>query len=154
MATQSEYELETQLVEQLVGMHYEPVNVTDEVSMKANLKKQIEIHNRLEAAPLTDSEFYRIFQHLTKGNEVIDRARTLRDRYHLQREDGTEKWLSFINKEEWCQNEFQVTRQVKQFNAEQNTRKTRFDVTLLINGLPLVQIELKRRGLGLSLIHI
>jgi type I restriction enzyme R subunit len=66
------------------------------------------------------------------------------------RDDGTEKWLSFINKEEWCQNEFQVTSQVKQFNAEQNTRKTRFDVTLLINGLPLVQIELKRRGLGLK----
>jgi type I site-specific restriction-modification system R (restriction) subunit len=58
--------------------------------------------------------------------------------------------FSFINKEEWCQNEFQVTSQVKQFNAEQNTRKTRFDVTLLINGLPLVQIELKRRGLGLK----
>lgn len=150
MATQSEYELETQLVEQLIGMHYEPVNVTDENSMKANLKKQIEIHNRLEAAPLTDSEFNRIFLHLTKGNEVIDRARTLRDRYQLLREDSTEKWLSFINKEEWCQNEFQVTRQVKQFNAEQNTRKTRFDVTLLINGLPLVQIELKRRGLGLK----
>lgn len=150
MATQSEYELETQLVEQLVGMHYEQVFVTDEASMKANLKKQIEIHNRLETAPLTDTEFNRVFQHLTKGNEVIDRARTLRDRYHLQREDGTEKWLSFINKEEWCQNEFQVTRQVKQFNAEQNSRKTRFDVTLLINGLPLVQIELKRRGLGLK----
>lgn len=150
MATQSEYELETQLVEQLVGMHYEQVFVTDEASMKANLKKQIEIHNRLETAPLTDSEFNRIFMHLTKGNEVIDRARTLRDRYQLLREDGTEKWLSFINKEEWCQNEFQVTRQVKQFNAEQNTRKTRFDVTLLINGLPLVQIELKRRGLGLK----
>ncbi|EKN5983307.1 type I restriction endonuclease subunit R [Yersinia enterocolitica] len=150
MATQSEYELETQLVEQLVGMHYEPVNVTDEASMKANLKKQIEIHNRLESVPLTDNEFNRIFLHLTKGNEVIDRARTLRDRYQLLREDGTEKWLSFINKEEWCQNEFQVTRQVKQFNAEQNSRKTRFDVTLLINGLPLVQIELKRRGLGLK----
>lgn len=150
MATQSEYELETQLVEQLVGMHYEQVFVTDEASMKANLKKQIEIHNRLESVPLTDSEFNRIYLHLTKGNEVVDRARTLRDRYQLLREDGTEKWLSFINKEEWCQNEFQVTRQVKQFNAEQNTRKTRFDVTLLINGLPLVQIELKRRGLGLK----
>jgi type I restriction enzyme R subunit len=50
MATQSEYELETQLVNQLVGMHYELVNVTDETSMKANLRKQIEIHNRLEAA--------------------------------------------------------------------------------------------------------
>lgn len=150
MATQSEYELETQLVNQLVGMHYELVNVTDETSMKANLRKQIEIHNRLEAPPLTDSEFNRVFLHLTKGNEVIDRARILRDRYQLLRDDGTEKWLSFINKDEWCQNEFQVTRQVKQYNAEQNTRKTRFDVTLLINGLPLVQIELKRRGLGLK----
>lgn len=49
MATQSEYELETQLVNQLVGMHYELVNATDETSMKANLRKQIEIHNRLEA---------------------------------------------------------------------------------------------------------
>ncbi|MDF3721777.1 type I restriction endonuclease, partial [Enterobacter hormaechei] len=124
MATQSEYELEAQLVEQLVGMHYERVNVTDETSMKANLRKQIEIHNRLESAPLTDSEFNRIFLHLTKGNEVIDRAKILRDRYQLLRDDGTEKWLSFINKEEWCQNEFQVTSQVKQFNAEQNTRKT------------------------------
>ncbi|HHC2755903.1 TPA: type I restriction endonuclease subunit R [Klebsiella pneumoniae] len=150
MATQSEYELETQLVEQLVGMHYERVNVTDETSMKANLRKQIEIHNRLESSPLTDGEFNRIFLHLTKGNEVIDRAKILRDRYQLLRDDGTEKWLSFINKEEWCHNEFQVTSQVKQFNAEQNTRKTRFDVTLLINGLPLVQIELKRRGLGLK----
>ena len=71
MATQSEYELETQLVNQLVGMHYELVNVTDETSMKANLRKQIEIHNRLEAAPLTNSEFNRIFLHLTKGNEAI-----------------------------------------------------------------------------------
>ena len=97
MATQSEYELEAQLVEQLVGMHYERVNVTDETSMKANLRKQIEIHNRLEAAPLTDSEFNRVFLHLTKGNEVIDRARILRDRYQLLRDDGTEKWLSFIN---------------------------------------------------------
>ncbi|HGN8933074.1 TPA: hypothetical protein ACK1J1_005481 [Klebsiella pneumoniae] len=52
MATQSEYELEAQLVEQLVGMHYERVNVTDETSMKANLRKQIEIHNRLESSPL------------------------------------------------------------------------------------------------------
>ncbi|WP_130056484.1 type I restriction endonuclease, partial [Escherichia coli] len=150
MATQSEYELEAQLVKQLVGMHYERVNVTDETSMKANLRKQIEIHNRLESSPLTDGEFNCIFLHLTKGNEVIDRAKILRDRYQLLRDDGTEKWLSFINKEEWCQNEFQVTSQVKQFNAEQNTRKTRFDVTLLINGLPLVQIELKRRGLGLK----
>ncbi|WP_254058676.1 hypothetical protein [Klebsiella pneumoniae] len=75
MATQSEYELEAQLVEQLVGMHYERVNVTDETSMKANLRKQIEIHNRLESSPLTDGEFNRIFLHLTKGNEVIDRAK-------------------------------------------------------------------------------
>lgn len=61
MATQSEYELETQLVEQLVGMHYERVNVTDEASMKVNLRKQIEVHNRLETSPLTDGEFNRIF---------------------------------------------------------------------------------------------
>ena len=151
MATQSEYELETALIKQLTGnLHYELVEVNDEASMKANLKLQLEIHNRLEHAPLTDAEFNRVFLHLTKGTTVFDRAKTLRDRYRLERDDGTEKWLSFINKDEWCRNEFQVTSQVKQYNAEQNSRKTRFDVTLLINGLPLVQIELKRRGLGLK----
>ena len=151
MATQSECELELALISQLTDeLGYKWVNVHDEATMKINLKRQLEIHNRLEAFPLSDGEFNRVFLHLTKSNNAFDRASTLRDRYALIRDDGTEKWLSFINKEEWCCNEFQVTNQVRQYNAEQQTRRTRFDVTLLINGLPLVQIELKRRGLELK----
>lgn len=151
MATQSEYELEQALIKQLTeNMHYEWVNVHDEASMKANLKRQLEIHNKLTKEPLTEAEFSRIFSHLTQGGTVFERAKTLRDRYPLHRDDGTEKWISFINKEDWCRNEFQVTNQVKQYNVEQQSRRTRFDVTILINGLPLVQIELKRRGLELK----
>ena len=64
----------------------------------------------------------------------------------LNRDDGTTFYLEFLNIEHWCQNEYQVTHQV----TNQGKYKNRYDVTLLINGLPLVQIELKRRGLKLK----
>ncbi|MDX4945472.1 type I restriction endonuclease subunit R [Providencia manganoxydans] len=149
--TQSEFELEQDLIQRLTtDLHYDWVDVHDEASMKANLRVQIEVHNKLQHASLTDGEFERIYLHLTAGNTVFERAKVLRDYYSLSRDDGSTKWIRFINKEDWCCNEFQVTNQVRQYNAQQQTRKTRFDVTLLINGLPLVQIELKRRGLELK----
>ncbi|MBC5792014.1 type I restriction endonuclease subunit R [Providencia sp. JUb39] len=149
--TQSEFELEQDLIQHLTtDLHYNWVDVHDEASMKNNLRQQIEIHNKLQHLPLTDGEFERVYLHLTAGNTVFERAKVLRDYYTLSRDDGTQKWIRFINQEDWCCNEFQVTNQVRQYNAEQQTRKTRFDVTILINGLPLVQIELKRRGLELK----
>ena len=65
---------------------------------------------------------------------------------HLLKDDGTSSYIEFLNQEHWCQNQFQVTQQV----TMEGTYKNRYDVTLLINGLPLVQIELKRRGLELK----
>src|SRR5690554_6437924 len=64
----------------------------------------------------------------------------------LQRDDSTRKNIEFINMGKWCQNRFQVTSQITQTGAYEN----RYDVTILINGLPLVQIELKRRGIELK----
>ncbi|MDP5078517.1 MAG: type I restriction endonuclease subunit R, partial [Nonlabens sp.] len=86
-----------------------------------------------------------ILNHLEKGN-VFEKAKTLRDRFHITRENGDSFYVRFFDKEDWNTNLFQVTNQITQ----EGTYKNRYDVTLLINGLPLVQIELKRRGLEIK----
>lgn len=140
--TQSEPELEQQLIDRLTGLGYEPVTLRNAEDLKANLKTQLEKHNGIT---LSDTEFKSILNHLDKGN-VFDRAKRLRDKMELRRDDGTTFYLELLNTEHWCQNQYQVTNQITQ----QGKYKNRYDVTLLINGLPLVQIELKRRGLELK----
>jgi type I restriction enzyme R subunit len=142
MATQSEAQLEESLVARLGTLGWERVTLPDEAALIANLKAQLEAHNGIR---LTANEFARVLNHLDKGN-VFDRARTLRDRYQLTREDGSVSFIEFMNTREWCQNRYQVTTQVNADGAYRN----RYDVTLLVNGLPLVQVELKRRGLELK----
>ena len=143
MAVQSEYALEAALINQLVGMEYASVVIDDEAAMLANLKRQLEIHNK--DICFTDNEFDRILNHLNTGG-VFDRAKILRDKYALKRDNDEVAYISFINSDDWCLNEFQVTNQI----TIQGKRKNRYDVTLIINGLPLVQIELKRRGAELK----
>ena len=142
MSIQSEYALEAALINQLVGMEYANVVIEDESAMLANLKHQLEIHNNIK---LTSPEFDRVLNHLNTGG-VFERAQVLRDRYALKRDNDETFYLSFINTDEWCMNEFQVTNQI----TIEGRRKNRYDVTILINGLPLVQIELKRRGAELK----
>lgn len=140
--TQSEAELEQKLIDRLTGLGYEPVTISSAKDLNANLKAQLEKHN---GTKLSDEEFKRVLNHLDKGN-VFERAKRLRDKMELSRDDGTTKYLEFLNTEHWCQNQYQVTNQITQ----QGNYKNRYDITLLINGLPLVQIELKRRGLELK----
>lgn len=142
MSTQSEAILEENLLKQLVSLGYEKVIIREEAELLANLKKQLEKHNK---TTLNDVEFARILNHLNKGN-VFEKAKILRDKYALVREDGTTKYIEFIDSEHWCQNLFQVTHQV----TIEGSYKNRYDVSILINGIPLVQIELKRRGLELK----
>lgn len=139
---QSEAQLEEGLIQRLQGLGYERVEIRNSDELKANLKRQLEIHNEIQ---LSDSEFSKVLNHLDKGN-VFDRAGTLRDRMELARDDGTTSYLQFLNSEHWCRNEYQVTNQV----TLEGSYKNRYDVTLLVNGLPLVQIELKRRGMELK----
>jgi type I restriction enzyme R subunit len=140
---QSEYALEAALIAQLVGMEYTKVVIDDEAAMLANLKRQLEIHNK--DIKLTSTEFERVLIHLNTGS-TFDRAKILRDRFALKRDNEETIYLTFLNSDDWCMNEFQVTNQI----TMQGKRKNRYDVTLLINGLPLVQIELKRRGAELK----
>jgi len=140
--TQSEQELELDLIQRLIALGYEPVTIRNSAELKANLKTQLEKHNKTQ---FSDREFSSILHHLDKGN-VFDRAKRLRDKMELNRDEGTSFYVEFLNTEHWCQNEYQVTHQI----TNQGKYKNRYDVTLLINGLPLVQIELKRRGLELK----
>ena len=142
MGTQPEQALENYLVKQLQELGYEFVALKDEQALLANLKHQLEKHNEVQ---LTQKEFERVLNHLNKGN-VFDRAKILRDKMQLTKDNGESIYLEFLQQEHWCLNQFQVTQQVSMEGAYKN----RYDVTLLINGLPLVQIELKRRGLELK----
>lgn len=160
-STESEQQLEDKLIQQLGTLGYEYIDLPNEAALLANLKTQLERHNGIH---LSASDFKQVLNHLDKGS-VFERARTLRDKMALRREGAAEMpayyrvqqanqpssssetvYLEFIDQLEWCQNRYQVTRQV----TMEGKYATRYDITLLINGLPLVQIELKRRGLELK----
>jgi type I restriction enzyme R subunit len=142
MPTQPEQVLEDNLVSQLVNLSYGKVTIKDEKDLLVNLKSQLEKHNNIT---LSEIEFAKVLNHLNKGN-VFDRAHILRDKMQYTKDNGQSGYLEFIDVENWCQNQFQVTQQV----TMEGKYKNRYDVTILINGLPLVQIELKRRGLELK----
>ena len=142
MSKQPEQVLEEQLIDNLSKIGYNVVSINNEDQLLQNLKSQLEKHNNKQ---FTSKEFDRILNILSKGT-VFEKARTLREKQHILSDEGEDLYFEFINTEHWCQNQFQVTHQVTIEGKYQN----RYDVTLLINGLPLVQIELKRRGLELK----
>lgn len=139
---QSEAQLENNLIAQLASQGYERVVIENETGLLANLKRQLEKHNK---TVFSENEFSKVLNHLNKGN-VFERAVTLRDKFNLKRDDDSTLYVDFIDQIEWCQNQYQVTNQI----TMEGEYKNRYDVTILINGLPLVQIELKRRGLELK----
>lgn len=150
MPIQSEAALEQGLIQTLQNMSYEYVQIDEETNLRENFKRQLEKHNQKELAKhnrteLTEKEFEKILIHL-EGGSRFEKAKKLRDLYPLDTESGDRLWIEFINKNQWCQNEFQVSNQI----TVEGRKKCRYDVTILINGLPLVQIELKRRGVELK----
>lgn len=150
MSIQSEAALEAGLIATLQQMDYEYVQIAEEENLQANFKRQLEVHNRKRLAEhgrteFTDEEFEKILIHL-EGGTRFEKAKKLRDLYPLDTADGKRIWVEFLNRQQWCQNEFQVSNQI----TVEGRKKCRYDVTILINGLPLVQIELKRRGVELK----
>ena len=150
MVTQSEQVLENGLIKTLKEMNYEYISIKEEENLYANFKIQLEKHNKKELAlhnreHFTDKEFGKICIYL-EGGTRFEKAKKLRDLYPLETEDGQRIWVEFLNKHKWCQNEFQVSNQI----TVEGRKKCRYDVTILINGLPLVQIELKKRGVELK----
>lgn len=145
MAYQSEAELENQLISQLHNQGYEIVKIPDYDSLEENFKIQFYKFNQNKLkSPISDKEWERIFNHM-KGKSIFQSAKILRDKFVLERDDGTKVYLSFFS-EEHTKNIFQVTNQTTVVGKYVN----RYDVTLLVNGLPLIQIELKRRGIDIK----
>ena len=150
MPVQSEAALENGLIDTLQKMNYEYVHIEEEKNLSANFKKQLEKHNKkkleeLGRSEFTESEFEKILIYL-EGGTRFEKAKKLRDLFPLELESGERLWVEFLNRTHWCQNEFQVSNQI----TVEGRKKCRYDVTILINGLPLVQIELKRRGVELK----
>ena len=150
MPVQSEAALENGLIDTLQKINYEYVHIEEEKNLSANFKRQLEKHNKKKLEELgrtefTDSEFEKILIYL-EGGTRFEKAKKLRDLFPLELESGERLWVEFLNRTHWCQNEFQVSNQI----TVEGRKKCRYDVTILINGLPLVQIELKRRGVELK----
>ncbi len=150
MTTQSEAALENGLIKTLIDNSYERVVIKEEENLKANFKAQLEKHNQKELQlhgrqQFTDKEFEKILIYL-EGGTRFEKAKKLRDLYPLETDEGERIWVEFLNQKKWCQNEFQVANQI----TVEGRKQCRYDVTILINGLPLVQVELKKRGVELK----
>lgn len=142
MNAQPEQLLENGLIDQLQSLGYESITLKDEADLVQNFKRQIEKHNKVE---LAEAEFNQIMLYINKGN-IFERAKTLRSRIPYMNSLGENKTIQLLDSKNWCKNEFQVANQITMKGSYDN----RYDVTILINGLPLVQVELKRRGLELK----
>jgi type I restriction enzyme R subunit len=151
MTAQSEQALENGLISTLRDMNYEYLHIKEETNLFSNFKTQLEKHNAKKLAEIgrtafTDKEFEKIRIYL-EGGTLFEKSKKLRDLYPLETEDGQHRiWVEFLNKNHWCQNEFQVSNQI----TMEGRKTCRYDVTILVNGLPLVQVELKKRGVELK----
>jgi type I restriction enzyme R subunit len=142
MTTQTEQQLEDALIAQLITLGWEKVIIKNEADLVANLKTQLEKHNKTS---FSETEFKQILNKVSRGN-IFEKAKTLRDMIDYTKDDGTTGYVELINQIHWCKNQYQVTHQITMEGKYTN----RYDVTLLVNGLPLCQIELKRRGLEMK----
>ncbi len=132
-----EAEIEAAFIIKLEELKYTPrPDIRDRASLEANFKQKFEALNRCN---LTSSEFARLRDEIVQ-TDVFRASKLLRERQLFTREDGTPLYYTLVNIKEWCRNEFEVVSQLR-MNTENSHH--RYDVLLLINGIPLVQVELK-----------
>lgn len=145
---QSEADLERAFIKQLESQAYEYIRITSENDLLLNLRKQLE---KLNEFVFSDNEWDRFFTtELANPNQsVIEKTKIIQEDYvkNLIREDGTVKNIYLIKKDNIHDNTLQV---INQYATEGGQRANRYDVTVLVNGLPLVHIELKRRGIAIQ----
>jgi len=143
-AYQSEAALEKEFIRLLQGQGYAYIQVRSEAELIQNLRRQLEALNRMT---FTEEEWKRFFKNnLAGANEgIVEKTRKIQSDHvqPLQRDDGTSKNVYLLDKKNIHNNRLQV---LNQYEEDQGKRNTRYDVTILVNGLPLVHVELKRRG--------
>ena len=150
-AYQSEADLEREMIRVLQGQAYEYLAVTSEAQLVANLRAQIE---RLNSFAFSDVEWERFFSTKLAGQNEGAVEKTVRiQEDHVQtltRDDGSTKNITLIDKKSIHNNHLQVINQYEVDRGEDGGRyANRYDVTVLVNGLPMVHIELKRRGVDI-----
>ena len=142
MSNTKERQLEDQLIEKLRDLKYEyRPDIRDRLALQANFRDKFESLNRVK---LTDGEFDRLLSAIVTP-DVFAAAEALRSTETFERDDGTPLNYTLVNTKDWCKNTFEV---VNQLRINTDNSHHRFDVIILINGVPTVQIELK--GLSIS----
>lgn len=145
---QSEAQLERELIATLQAQGYGYAPISDEKSLESNLRTKLE---ELNSTALSDTEWRRFFaQVLSRANaSIVEKSVLIQEDYiqPLERDNGSIINFKLIDKADIHKNSLQV---INQYEATTPTRSHRYDVSILVNGLPLVHIELKRRGVSLK----
>ncbi|MBQ7588127.1 MAG: type I restriction endonuclease subunit R [Lachnospiraceae bacterium] len=152
----SEYEVETRFIDRLESIGYEYIELKNYTDVLDNFRTQLSVFNRKKlveakgSADLSDAEFNRVLIHL-ENKSVYESAKILRDKYVLSLDNGKTVYLDFFSFDT-DRNIYQVSHQITMDKDHKDdvSYKNRYDVTVLINGLPLVQIELKRPGVEIN----
>jgi len=133
----TEQQIEQALIEKLGELKYTyRPDIRDRAALEANFRQHFEALNRVH---LTDSEFARLLDSIVTP-DVFAAAKHLREKNSFERDDGTPLYYTLVNIKDWCKNNFEV---INQLRISTDYSHHRFDVILLINGVPVVQIELK-----------
>jgi type I restriction enzyme R subunit len=137
-----EKQLEEGLIQQLKDLKYiHQPDIVDRKTLEQNFKAKFEA---LNCVSLSDSEFSRLREEIIE-NDVYQASKKLREQQYFQRDDGTPLHYTLVNIKDWCKNDFEVVNQLR-MNTENSSQ--RYDLILLINGLPVVQIELKKQDVS------
>ena len=145
---QSEAEMEKEFIEQLHTQAYDYLPITSEKELIENLRRQLE---KLNGYRFTDKEWTTFFKEkiANQNNGIVEKTAIVQDDYIqlLTREDGSTKNIYLLDKKDIHNNYLQV---INQYVPEGGSHENRYDVTILVNGLPLVHVELKRRGVDIK----
>ncbi len=149
-AYQSEAELEKKFIRLLTAQGYEYLAIHDEAALIANLRAQLEVLNDYR---FTDSEWERFFNEIiaNANDGIVEKTRRIQTDYiqNLRRDDGSTKNITLIDKKNIHNNRLQVINQYEVKTEAGANHDNRYDVTILVNGLPLIHVELKRRGVAI-----
>lgn len=139
---QTESQIEDRFIRHLKGLGYvHRTDIKDRASLEENFRNKFEALNGVR---LTDGEFERLMGNIV-SSDVYKASKTLRDKVKVTHEDGTTRHYPLLNLQNWCKNEYEV---INQLRINTHSSHHRYDVIILINGLPLVQVELKTHGVS------
>ena len=139
---QKESQIEQHFIRHLEGLGYKYCkDIKNRASLEANFRNKFEALNNVR---LTDGEFERLMENIV-SSDVYKASKTLRDKVEVVHDDGTTRFYPLVNLQNWCKNDYEV---INQLRINTHSSYHRYDVIILINGLPLVQVELKAHGVS------